>query len=31
MSRTLKWILATNLIVLAILAFVYPLLMVGPG
>ena len=31
MSRTLKWILAANLIVLAILAFVYPHLMVGPG
>ena len=31
MSRTLKWILAANLMVLAILAFVYPHLMVGPG
>ena len=31
MSRTLKWILAVNLAVLAILAFVYPHLMVGPG
>jgi hypothetical protein len=31
MSRTLKWILAANLIVLAVLAFVYPNLMVGPG
>lgn len=31
MSRTLKWILATNLIVLSILAFAYPHLMVGPG
>ena len=31
MNRTLKWILAANLIVLAILAFVYPHLMVGPG
>ncbi|MDH4234266.1 MAG: class III cytochrome C family protein [Gallionella sp.] len=31
MSRTLKIILAANLIVIAILAFVYPNLMVGPG
>lgn len=31
MSRILKIILALNLIVLAVLAFVYPHLMVGPG
>ncbi|MDD5383888.1 MAG: cytochrome c3 family protein [Gallionella sp.] len=31
MSRTLKLILAANLIAIAILAFVYPNLMVGPG
>lgn len=31
MSRTLKFILAANLIVLALLAFIYPNLMVGPG
>jgi hypothetical protein len=31
MSKTLKIVLAANLIVLAILAFVYPHLMVGPG
>lgn len=31
MSRTLKWILAANLILVAILAFAYPHLMVGPG
>ena len=31
MSKTLKIVLALNLIVLAILAFVYPHLMVGPG
>lgn len=31
MSRTLKFILAANLIVLAVLAFSYPNLMVGPG
>lgn len=31
MSRTFKIILAANLIVIAILAFVYPNLMVGPG
>lgn len=31
MSRALKLILAANLIVLAVLAFVYPNLMVGPG
>jgi len=31
MSRILKLILAANLIVLAVLAFVYPHLMVGPG
>ena len=31
MSRILKYILAANLLVLAILAFVYPHLMVGPG
>ena len=31
MGRVLKFILAANLIVLAVLAFVYPHLMVGPG
>ncbi len=31
MSRILKIILAVNLIVIAVLAFVYPHLMVGPG
>ncbi len=31
MSKTLKIVLAANLIVLAILSFVYPHLMVGPG
>lgn len=31
MSRVLKLVLAGNLIVLAILAFIYPHLMVGPG
>lgn len=31
MSRTLKLVLAANLIALAVLAFVYPHLMVGPG
>lgn len=31
MSKTLKVVLAANLIALAILAFVYPHLMVGPG
>jgi hypothetical protein len=31
MSRTVKLVLALNLLVLAILAFVYPHLMVGPG
>ncbi|MBS1142548.1 MAG: Cytochrome c, class conserved region, partial [Proteobacteria bacterium] len=31
MSKILKIVLAANLIVLAILAFVYPHLMVGPG
>jgi hypothetical protein len=31
MNKTLKIVLAANLIVLAILAFVYPHLMVGPG
>lgn len=31
MSRLLKFILAANLIVLAVLVFVYPNLMVGPG
>ena len=31
MSRIVKIILAVNLIVLAILVFVYPHLMVGPG
>ncbi|MDP3030541.1 MAG: cytochrome c3 family protein [Rhodocyclaceae bacterium] len=31
MTKTLKIVLAANLIVLAILAFVYPHLMVGPG
>ena len=31
MSRTLKIILAINLVVLAVLTFVYPHLMVGPG
>ena len=31
MSRTLKIILAVNLMVLAVLSFVYPHLMVGPG
>jgi hypothetical protein len=31
MSRILKIILALNLFVLAVLAFVYPHLMVGPG
>lgn len=31
MSRTMKWILAANLAVIAVLAFVYPHLMVGPG
>lgn len=31
MSRTLKVVLAINLIVLALLAFAYPHLMVGPG
>ncbi|MRR50360.1 MAG: class III cytochrome C family protein [Rhodocyclaceae bacterium] len=31
MSKTLKFVLAANLLVLAILAFVYPHLMVGPG
>lgn len=31
MSKTLKVVLAANLIVLAILSFVYPHLMVGPG
>jgi hypothetical protein len=31
MSRILKLVLAANLIVIAILAFVYPNLMVGPG
>ena len=31
MSRTLKIVLALNLIAVAILAFVYPSLMVGPG
>lgn len=31
MSNTLKIILATNLVILAVLAFVFPHLMVGPG
>lgn len=31
MSRTVKFVLAANLVLLAILAFVYPHLMVGPG
>ena len=31
MSKTLKIVLVANLIVLAILGFVYPHLMVGPG
>jgi len=31
MSRTLQWILAINIAVLAVLTFVYPHLMVGPG
>ena len=31
MSRILKFLLAANLIVLAVLVFVYPHLMVGPG
>ena len=31
MSKTLKFVLAANLIALAVLAFVYPHLMVGPG
>jgi len=31
MSRTVKLILAANLVVLAVLAFAYPHLMVGPG
>lgn len=31
MTKTLKIVLAANLIVLAILAFIYPHLMVGPG
>lgn len=31
MSRIVKFVLAANLIVIAILAFVYPNLMVGPG
>jgi hypothetical protein len=31
MSRTLKIILAINLVVLVVLTFVYPHLMVGPG
>jgi len=31
MSRTLKFILTINLVVLAVLSFVYPSLMVGPG
>jgi hypothetical protein len=31
MTRTLKIVLAANLLVLAVLAFVYPHLMVGPG
>jgi hypothetical protein len=31
MSRIVKILLAANLIVLAVLAFVYPHLMVGPG
>lgn len=31
MSHAVKWILAANLIVLAILTFAYPHLMVGPG
>ncbi len=31
MSRTLKFILALNLLVLAVLTFAYPHLMVGPG
>lgn len=31
MSRTLKFVLLVNLVALAVLAFVYPHLMVGPG
>jgi hypothetical protein len=31
MSRTLKLILAVNLLVLTVLTFAYPHLMVGPG
>ena len=31
MNRTLKWILAANLLALAFLTLVYPHLMVGPG
>jgi hypothetical protein len=31
MSRTLKWVLLINLVVLAVLTFAYPHLMVGPG
>lgn len=31
MSRALKWILAINIALLAVLSFVYPYLMVGPG
>ena len=31
MSRLLKFVLFANLAVLAVLAFVYPHLMVGPG
>lgn len=31
MSRALKWVLAINLAMLAVLSFVYPHLMVGPG
>ena len=31
MSKILKFVLAANLIALALLAFVYPHLMVGPG
>lgn len=31
MSKTVKWILAANLLVLAVLAFTYPQFMVGPG
>ena len=31
MSRSVKWVLAVNLAILIVLAFVYPHLMVGPG